>query len=344
MKIIFCDSTINRNDLLEEIEKKYIFKPAVGRGDILEAIEDKDNIEEIIIVDGLFAQCPSITHKEILFAISKGIKVTGVASMGALRAAELSRFGMHGYGKVFHLYKEGLVESDDEVAISYVKRKNKVYKTIPLINIRQTVSYHGLDYEIFRKSKEIFYKDRTWEKLRKTLPEDHFSLLESNYIDQKKIDVLDYLYQKGCDKVDKPNGLLSYKSIYFSNQYERHRKSTLINLVRSYISRFNIMEFERGSIKGIYRKASDFIGLEERAASFIQEICENKLWGVKVNSNLILSFKKKLLSELGIKSKDELYTHIVDKAIKGSELNILFSVLYLVYRYCFYIEYSESPL
>ena len=36
------------------------------------------------IIDGHFGNVPSVWHKEILFALSKGVEVSGAASMGAL--------------------------------------------------------------------------------------------------------------------------------------------------------------------------------------------------------------------------------------------------------------------
>src|SRR5215212_2065593 len=52
----------------------------------------------IVLIDGAFARVPAVRHKEILFALSRGIDVHGAASMGALRAAELAPFGMKGHG------------------------------------------------------------------------------------------------------------------------------------------------------------------------------------------------------------------------------------------------------
>ena len=48
------------------------------------------------VIDGYFDGVPSVWHKEILWALSQGIRVFGGASMGALRAAELDGFGMTG--------------------------------------------------------------------------------------------------------------------------------------------------------------------------------------------------------------------------------------------------------
>ena len=47
-----------------------------------------------VIVDGSFQWTPAVWHKEILWAMGRGVHVFGAASMGALRAAELDGFGL----------------------------------------------------------------------------------------------------------------------------------------------------------------------------------------------------------------------------------------------------------
>ncbi|MBI4817798.1 MAG: hypothetical protein HY791_16170 [Deltaproteobacteria bacterium] len=89
--------------------------PPVGRGDVLRALEA--GADRIGIVDGYFDRVPSVSHKEILFAIERGAIVFGSSSMGALRAAELWPFGMIGVGRIFELYRDGALEDDDEVAV-----------------------------------------------------------------------------------------------------------------------------------------------------------------------------------------------------------------------------------
>jgi hypothetical protein len=69
------------------------------------------------LVDGVFEGVPSVWHKEILFALSRGVRVVAGASMGALRAAETHVFGTEGVGSVFEWYRDGVLEDDDEVAV-----------------------------------------------------------------------------------------------------------------------------------------------------------------------------------------------------------------------------------
>jgi hypothetical protein len=91
-----------------------IYGPAT-LGSIYKAAEA--GYARIGLVDGLFGNVPSVWHKEILFALSRGVQVYGAASMGALRAAELYQFGMVGVGRVYWMYRLGILVDDDEVAV-----------------------------------------------------------------------------------------------------------------------------------------------------------------------------------------------------------------------------------
>src|SRR5262249_9975984 len=76
------------------------------------------------IIDGAFLDVASVWHREILWALSRGVHVFGAASMGALRAVELAPFGMHGVGRIQAAYRTGRwpgydepFEDDDKVAV-----------------------------------------------------------------------------------------------------------------------------------------------------------------------------------------------------------------------------------
>ena len=57
--------------------------------------------------------------QEILYAMSAGAEVAGAASVGALRAAELSPFGMIGIGSIYRPFAAGHWTDDDEVAVMH---------------------------------------------------------------------------------------------------------------------------------------------------------------------------------------------------------------------------------
>ncbi|MFD0585035.1 TfuA-like protein [Dactylosporangium darangshiense] len=94
------------------------------------------------IVDGYFHQTGSVRHKEILDLLSRDVNVLGAASMGALRAAELDRFGMKGVGSVYADYRDGRLEADDEVTLLHSPAEEG-YRALsePLVGIRATFAY-----------------------------------------------------------------------------------------------------------------------------------------------------------------------------------------------------------
>ena len=64
------------------------YLPPVACGDIIQVM--KLGAKKIVIIDGYFENQPSVWHKEILYAISKGINVYGDSRMWSLRSAELN--------------------------------------------------------------------------------------------------------------------------------------------------------------------------------------------------------------------------------------------------------------
>ncbi len=109
--------------------------PPVRHGDLLGL--DLTAGDRVLIIDGVFLQTASVRHREILHLLQRGVIVAGSSSMGALRAAELYRFGMRGFGEIFRLYREGVVRGDDEVAIVHgtAEERYRAYSD-PLVSIR----------------------------------------------------------------------------------------------------------------------------------------------------------------------------------------------------------------
>jgi hypothetical protein len=113
--VVFLGPTLAHDEARAVLDARYL--PPAGHGDVLRAALGRPRA--IALVDGVFEQAPAVWHKEILFALSQGVHVYGAASMGALRAAELDRFGMRGVGEVYRAYADGTLEDDDEVAVAH---------------------------------------------------------------------------------------------------------------------------------------------------------------------------------------------------------------------------------
>jgi hypothetical protein len=83
---VFIGPTLGVEEVAERVCA--VCLPPAAEGNVYRAgIERPD---AIAIIDGFFDRVPAVWHKEILWALSQGIRVLGAASMGALRAAELA--------------------------------------------------------------------------------------------------------------------------------------------------------------------------------------------------------------------------------------------------------------
>jgi len=173
------------------------YQPPIKRGDIDNLLNNRDDVEIIGIIDGVFHQSPAVSHKEILRALKDNITVVGGASMGALRACELYPYGMIGIGNIFEDYKNGTIESDDDVAVSldpttyeqlsdsWINMKynfNKAQKD----NI---LSQEDVD-NLLATSKDIYYPKRSFEYVIKKSELTEYKKTElTKYLDKNKFDI-----------------------------------------------------------------------------------------------------------------------------------------------------------
>jgi hypothetical protein len=75
------------------------FSLPIGRSEIIKDI--KSGVQVIGIIDGVFLQNKAVSPAEIMDALRCGVSVYGSSSMGAMRAAELSPYGMVGVGRIY---------------------------------------------------------------------------------------------------------------------------------------------------------------------------------------------------------------------------------------------------
>jgi len=114
MKVIFAGPSLYGAEI---DEPSLTFRPPAGQGDVLRAT--LQGATAIGLIDGVFGSAASVWHKEILHALSLGVRVLGAASMGALRAAECVRFGMEPIGKIAADYASGRLDDDAAVALTF---------------------------------------------------------------------------------------------------------------------------------------------------------------------------------------------------------------------------------
>src|SRR6516164_2215257 len=115
------------------------WRPPVRQGDVYRTAKSRPAI--IGIIDGYFETVATVWHKEILWAMAQGIHVYGAASIGALRAAELTEFGMKGVGAVFRQFHSGALADDDEIAVLHGPEDvDYIPVTEAMVNVRATIA------------------------------------------------------------------------------------------------------------------------------------------------------------------------------------------------------------
>lgn len=147
-------------------------RPPASRGDIIRACHD--NARVVGLIDGVFEQQPSVWHKEILYAVDRGVAVIGGASMGALRAVECVSFGMVGVGEIFAEYMSGDRMSDADVAVLHAPAALQYQPiTVSLVDVQATVDNlraHGVTSriehnELLETARHTQFKERTWSRV-----------------------------------------------------------------------------------------------------------------------------------------------------------------------------------
>jgi len=202
--IVFRGPSISKTEVIEHCPDA-ICMPPVSQGDILTTVSEYKP-STIVIIDGFFGAVPSVTHKEIIWALAQEVSVVGASSMGALRAAELQPFGMIGCGDIFEKYVDKHFEDDDEVALSHAPEElDFAPLSDPMVNIRATleaaveasVISSSISGRLISIIKSVHYKFRNYNLLIEFYSSlikgssfiDKFGdFLKDHAVDQKKID------------------------------------------------------------------------------------------------------------------------------------------------------------
>lgn len=134
------------------------YRPPARKGDFLKIANEQNDVGFVGFIDGVFLQDYPPTPIEVYSLLKKNkVTVAGAASLGALRAVELEKFGMIGIGRIFELYKSGRLESDDEVAVTFSDQDYKL-QSEALIDIRYTLYWAVKQGIISRDTKDVLVK------------------------------------------------------------------------------------------------------------------------------------------------------------------------------------------
>jgi len=166
--VIFIGPTLSINKAKEILEADY--RPPAKKGDLLKLIPTA--VKFVGLIDGYFLQDYPPTPIEVYNLLrKKDVLVFGSSSLGALRAVELKRFGMMGIGKIFNLFLKGVIDSDDEVAVTFTGYRE--YQSDALIDIRynlflaqkKQIIDKNTKRNILRIAKKTYFPYRTYDDI-----------------------------------------------------------------------------------------------------------------------------------------------------------------------------------
>jgi TfuA protein len=169
------------------------YLPPIKRGDLAALPR---NIQFVGIIDGVFHQSLAVSPKEIIALLDCGVRVYGASSIGALRAAETNMYGMIGVGEIFEMYRDRVIDADDEVAVAFDPFTGRTVSE-PLVNIRaalrlavaQGIISPQKAGEIISTMKGIYYPSRSYQLVGHMSPV-LVPFLEAGRYDQKRDDAV----------------------------------------------------------------------------------------------------------------------------------------------------------
>lgn len=166
--VIFIGPTLSIDKAKEILDADY--RPPAKKGDLLKLIPTA--VKFVGLIDGYFLQDYPPTPIEVYNLLrKKDVMVFGSSSLGALRAVELKRFGMMGIGKIFNLFLKGVIDSDDEVAVTFTGYRE--YQSDALIDIRynlflaqkKQIIDTNTKRNILRIAKKTYFPYRTYDDI-----------------------------------------------------------------------------------------------------------------------------------------------------------------------------------
>lgn len=208
--IVFSGPSLSPAEVEKQSGGLAVARGPASCGDIFVAQEH--GAEVILLIDGYFEHRLAVWHKEILWALSRGVRVYGAASLGALRAVELESYGMVGVGRVFQLFKDGTLEDEDEVAVAHESAERGYRATSDaMVNIRATLD-RAVDAGVLQRdaaeslvtmAKTEFYPSRRWPALIGAAAQAGIvgerdpllRWLRGNAVDRKRLDAEDAIRQ-----------------------------------------------------------------------------------------------------------------------------------------------------
>jgi hypothetical protein len=167
--IIFASITLTATEI--EAANKVNIRPPAKRGDL----DGLSGGTVVAIVDGELSE-EALPVDEICRALHRGVKISGAASVGALRAHETRNEGMKGTGWVYNAYCAGRITGPNEIAVLYDPVSYSPH-TIPLVNVRFCLERLSGEHAITDREaacamtalKDMEIRERRWQPIVRRL-------------------------------------------------------------------------------------------------------------------------------------------------------------------------------
>ena len=106
--------------------------------------------------------------------LERDVRIVGAASLGAIRAVELSGYGMEGVGWVFRALRRGWIRADADLAVA-CDPDTWAARSLPLVQVRYAA--HTAIPKLTRQEQRgtlaaaqaIYFPHRTWSTLARAL-------------------------------------------------------------------------------------------------------------------------------------------------------------------------------
>jgi hypothetical protein len=131
--VVFTGPSISTAEVRDRLPGCTVLPP-VARGHLYSARQN--GADTLLIIDGTFSHGFAISPREVIDVARDGATVYGASSMGAIRAAECHPAGVRGIGVVFRLYRTGILDTDDEVAVATDPDDGYAATSCALVNVR----------------------------------------------------------------------------------------------------------------------------------------------------------------------------------------------------------------
>lgn len=238
--VVFLGPTMSWSEA-RRIMPDAVYLPPAAQADIISAV-DTLPASGVLLIDGVFTQQLSVWHKEILYALERGIPVYGASSMGALRIAETAAFGSRGFGQIYRAFADGELTDDDEVAVMHAG-PDDAFRALSdaMVNIRSTLRA-ALDAgavtaeqhdSLVQLAKDRFYPERSYPALLSDAAATGFpdavlstlqTFIRSHAVDQKRQDAIELLTYVAEHGLEPPDPIRVTRSHPFEVLYHRDRR------------------------------------------------------------------------------------------------------------------------